>query len=330
MRKVKVAALQPAEITFPRQYRWGHDGYTPDVDAIMKHCILPQAEVTFGLLEEAGPAGIDIITTCEDIALANAYMIDTSDRNIFPEIVVRSFPILEERFSAIAKKHRMNIVACYYKQYEGQNYNIASVFNRNGEIIGEYRKTHLPSNELFQSAAGDSIHTIDTDIGRIGVLICYDMMFPAAAETLSLQGAEIVFHPTFGYGWFDSIGEATLRARASDGSFYIVTSKSYCYNAAGKSSVIDYWGHVMVDAGFTQNTYAMAEIDLDKPKAQPDWHIQTGITSQPNMRKRHEAERRPELYTAICEEKKEEFNIPSPGAEQAEFMEKVKSFTLHW
>jgi len=330
MRKVKVAALQPAGITFPRKYQWGHEGYTPDVDAIMKHCILPQAAVTFELLEQAGATGIDIITTCEDISLANMYMIDTSERNIFPEIVRRSSPLLEERFSTIAKKHHMNIVACYYKQYNGQNYNIASVFNRNGEIIGEYRKTHLPSNELFQSAPGESIHTIDTDIGKIGVLICYDMMFPAAAEVLSLQGAEVVFHPTFGYGWYDSIGEATLRTRASDSSFYIVTSKSYVYNGAGKSSVIDYWGHVIADAGFYPNTYVSAEIDLDRPKVQPDWHIQTGITNQPNMRKRHEAERRPELYTNICEAKNESFGIPAPGTEQAEFMDKVKNFTLHW
>jgi predicted amidohydrolase len=216
------------------------------------------------------------------------------------------------------------------KPYRDKIYNIASVFDRKGDIIGEYRKAHLPCNELFQVTEGDSIHTIDTDIGKIGVMICYDVMFPAMAEALSLQGAEIVFHPTYGYGWNNSIGEATLRARASDGSFYLVTAKDYRYNAAGKSSVIDFWGHVMADAGFEPNVFITAQIDLDRKKTQPDWFIQTGITSQPDMRIRHEGERRPDLYGAVCETAIPKYEIPSPGEQQEIFRDKLKKNILHW
>jgi predicted amidohydrolase len=330
MRKVRIGTIQPAEIAYPRQYRWGHGGYMPDIDAIMQNCILPQAEVTFKLLEQAGEAGADIITTCEDLSHASGYIVDTSEDNVFPEIVRRGYPIIEERLSAIAKKYHMNIVACYYKPYGGELFNLASVFNRKGEIIGEYRKSHIPSNELFQSGAGDDLNVIDTDVGRIGVMICYDIMFPGVAETLSLKGAEIVFHPTFGYGWYDSIGEATVRTRANDGSFYLVTSKNYRYMAAGKSSIVDYWGNVLADAAFEPNVFVIKEVDLDRKKVHPDWHIQTGITGIADMRKRYAAERRPELYGIIGERTVEKYIIPAPGQEQAEFREKLRKNVYHW
>ena len=327
---IKIGALQPAAIPVPSEYRWGHDGYKPDFDAIMEKCVLPQAQVTFDLLEQAGKRGLDMVTTCEDLSISSAYIMDTTSANIFPQVVRTVLPILEERLSGIAKKYSMHIVACYFKCYGRDIYNIASVFDDRGEIIGEYRKAHLPSNERFQTTPGDSIHTISTQFGPIGIMICYDMMFPSMAEALSLQGAEIVFHPTFGYGWYDSIGEATLRTRANDGSFFLITAKDYRYNIAGKSSIIDPWGHVMVDAGFTPNVVISAEIDLSKPKMHPDWFIHTGITGQANLRLRHESERRPELYGDVCNKAKYELKIPAPGAEQEAFLEKYIKGVYRW
>jgi predicted amidohydrolase len=254
---------------------------------------------------------------------------DTSDNNVFPEIVRWGFLLWEERLSQIAAKHAMNIVACYYKPYCGAIYNTASVFDRKGNIIGEYRKTHLPSFEQFQVAEGDSIHTVNTDIGKIGIMICYDIMFPSATEALSVLGAEIVFHPTFGYGWYDSIGEATLRTRASDGSFYLVTAKDYRYNAAGKSGVIDPWGHVLVDAAYAPNVLVSYKADLDIKKTQPEWYLQSFITGQTDMRVRHGLERRPELYGAVTEKGPLKYSIPA-GAERADFLDKFKQGIYRW
>jgi len=330
MRKIKVGALQPAELTTIGQYRWGNPNYKPDIETIMAHSILPQAEVTFALLEKAGEAGLDVVTTCEDISLSNAYIIDTTASNVFREIVKRSYPIFEERISAIAKKYNMNIIACYYKPCDGAIYNTASAFNRSGEIVGEYKKAHLPCDEQFQVTPGDSIHTISMDFGTIGIMICYDMMFPAMGEALSLLGAEVVFHPTFGYGWNDSIGEATVRTRASDGSFYLVTAKNYNGTAAGKSSVIDYWGTVLADAEYEKNALVWAEIDLDIQKAQPSWHVQTAITGQPNMRLRHEGERRTDLYGIVVEDALHKYAILAPGTEQDEYRKKVAANIYHW
>ena len=331
MRKITVGAIQPASIPVPEKYNWASEGYAPDPDEILKYCLLPQAEVTFKLLDEAGDSGADIVTTCEDLALASAFAIDTSRNNVFPEIVKLSFPIIEERVSAIAKKRGTNIIACYYKPYNGKIYNLASAFNRNGEIVGEYRKTHLPPEETFQTTEGEDIDTIDLDCARVGVLICYDMFYPEAARVLSLKGAEIVFHPTFGYGWHDSAGEATLRARASDGSFYLVTAKDYRYNAAGKSSVIDFWGNVMVDAGYMPNVFITKTLDLALKKTQPEWFFPAGVTGQPNLRIRHNSGRRPELYAALCDEAAsgKRFTGLSPEEQEA-FREKARRGVYRW
>jgi len=330
MRKVNIGTIQPAEIAIPPGLRWGQPNYRPDIKAIMQNCILPQAEVTFKLLEEAGEAGCDIVTTCEDLSIASAYVTDTTADNVFPEIVDKSLPIIEDRIASIAKKHNMNIVACYYKPRDGKIYNTASVFDRKGNIAGDYKKTHIPSFELFQVAEGNEVNTIDLDIGRIGVMICYDVMFPALGEALSLKGAEIVFHPTFGYGWNESIGEATLRARANDGSYYLVTSKSYAYNGAGKSSIIDHWGHVLADAAYEANVVVTRKIDLDNIKAQPENFVLSAITGHANMRTRNICERRPDLYGVLTEKNALTFDFLTPGTQQDEYRDKLIKGIIHW
>jgi predicted amidohydrolase len=331
MRKINIGAIQSAALPIPERYQWTNAGYTPDIDAVVERVIVPQAEVTFGLLEQAGESGLDIVTTSEDLSTASAFVMDTSQNNIFPEIVRRGFPLWEERISQIAEKYSMNIVACYYKTAGGTIYNTASVFDRKGGIAGEYRKTHIPCFEAFQVAQGDSIHTIDTDIGKVGVLICYDMMFPSPSDVLSQQGAEIIFHPTFGYGWYDAIGEATLRTRANDGSLYIVTAKDYRYNAAGKSSIIDPWGHIRADGAFEPNIVVSASIDLDWRKTQPDWYLQTQITGLADMRIRHATERRPELYTSLCAPASKKYKaVIKPGRERDDFLDKFKRGIYRW
>jgi len=328
MRKVRVAAIQPAVNSLPTHYQYGTSEYTPDVDGILAEFVLPQAEVTFEMLEKAGETGLDIITTCEDLSYASTFIFDVSPNSVFPQLVNKSYPIVEERLASIAKKHNMNIVACYFKPFEGKIYNTASVFDRNGKIIGDYKKTHLPSFEFFGAVEGDSIHTIDVDFGKIGIMICYDMMFPAVSQVLSTLGAEIVFHPTFGYGWNDSIGGATLRTRANDGSFFLVTAKNYVPNGAGNSCVIDPWGTVLVDAGHDANIFIRHEIDLDKPKMHPERIIHTVITGEPNMRIRAASESRPELYGDLCKRIAPKYSLP-PSDTHA-FVNKMFKDGYHW
>lgn len=341
MRNVKVAAIQPGSLPMPDACNWQHHGYCGDAERLIGEYLSGKMAVTFDLLEQAGREGCDIVTSCEDSGGVGFYMADVSAsagaenqdaffaESMFTELVERTAPLLEVRFSEIAARYGMYVIGCYFKRIEGRNCNIATIFDRTGRSVGQYHKTHLPPDETWQSVPGDAIETFDLDFGRIGLCICYDMMFPEPVHILSLKGAEIIFHPTFGYGWYDGIGEATLRTRANDGSLYIVTSKNAVFNSAGKSGIVDPWGHVVAQAGFEENVVVTKVIDLDRKKTQPDWHNPTRMSGTADVHLRMSRERRPELYTELCEPVPEPFQ--APGHErQLEIRQEIMDGRCRW
>ena len=329
MRKVKVAAIQPGYLPIPAVYDCMGNCYENDVGYILDDYIKKQLEITFSLVEQAGREGCDIVTTCEDASVIGGFGVDTTETNIFPELVRRSALLAQDGLSKLARKYSMYIVGCYDTSTGGKIYNTASLFSRRGDVVFEYRKTHLPAYEKWQTSEGDSLDSFETDFGRIGMCICYDMMFPECVEAVALTGAEIIFHPTAGYGWYDSIGEAALRTRANDNSVYIVTAKNYVNNAAGKSSIIDYWGQVLADAGFYRDVIVTKEIDLDAPKVQPDWFYPTQTTGIAGMRERNLRERRPELYGVLASQTHE--RLAAPGREEQDsIIEKIKTGQCRW
>lgn len=329
MRKIKAAAIQPAYIGIPDEYNFFINGSSNSPEEIVKNHILKHSETTLKLLEAAGQAKCDIVTTSENLMGTSYFSMNTEDMDIYPRILDLACPLIETRLSDIARKYSMHIVACYNKKVGDRCYNVASVFDRTGSICGEYRKTHIPPDEKWRNSPGDTIDVIRLDFGKIGICICYDMMFPEFLEVLALKGAEVVFHPTAGYGWYDSIGEATLRTRANDNSVYIVTSKNYIFNSAGKSSIIDFWGQVLVDAGFYENVTVSCEIDLDFRKKQPDWYNPTVMSGLDDVRKRNLAERRPELYGIIGSKLHDSLRIPDSGR-QGEIIEKIREGKCRW
>lgn len=329
MRKVRVGAIQPRYEGIPPVYDCLSEEYRASAEEIVEHYVKMQLEVSLRLLDRAGQAGCDIVTTCEDITGTSCFGMDVSDRNVFPELLEQSAKLAESRLSELARRYSMYIVGCYNKRIGNSNYNVASLFDRKGEICGEYRKVHLPAYEKWQIAEGDDINVMETDFGKIGICICYDMMFPEFVQIQALKGAEVIFHPTAGYGWYDSIGEATLRTRANDHSVYIVTAKNYIFNGAGKSSIIDFWGQTLADAGFYENTLVTGEIDLDFPKTQPDWFYPTQTSGVANVGERKLLERRPELYGEICSPQLE--RLPIPGrAGQEELIRRIRSGQCRW
>jgi len=95
------------------------------------------------------------------------------------------------------------VTSLFEKVMDGIYYNTAVVFDK-GEIAGKYRKTHIPDDpgfyEKFYFTPGDKIEPIDTSIGRLGVLVCWDQWYPEAARVMALKGAEIIIYPT-AIGW---------------------------------------------------------------------------------------------------------------------------------
>jgi N-carbamoylputrescine amidase len=111
-----------------------------------------------------------------------------------------------EILSAIARKLKIVIVSTIFeKRAPGLYHNTAVVFDKDGSIAGKYRKMHIPDDpgfyEKYYFTPGDlGFKPIETSIGKLGVLICWDQWFPEAARLMTLAGAEILIYPT-AIGW---------------------------------------------------------------------------------------------------------------------------------
>jgi len=111
-----------------------------------------------------------------------------------------------ERIGALAKKHGVVIVSSLFeRRAAGLYHNTAVVLERDGSIVGKYRKMHIPDdpgfNEKFYFTPGDlGFNPVDTSVGRLGVLVCWDQWYPEAARLMALAGAELLLYPT-AIGW---------------------------------------------------------------------------------------------------------------------------------
>src|SRR5690606_29133973 len=111
-----------------------------------------------------------------------------------------------ERLGALAKKHGVVIVASLFeRRAAGLYHNTAVVLEKDGTLLGKYRKMHIPDDpgfyEKFYFTPGDiGFKPIDTSVGRLGVLVCWDQWYPEAARLMALAGAELLLYPT-AIGW---------------------------------------------------------------------------------------------------------------------------------
>jgi N-carbamoylputrescine amidase len=111
-------------------------------------------------------------------------------------------------WSNVAKENNIVLVTSLFeKRAAGLYHNTAVVFENDGSIAGKYRKMHIPDDpgfyEKFYFTPGDlGFEPINTSVGKLGVLVCWDQWYPEAARLMCLKGAEILIYPT-AIGWFD-------------------------------------------------------------------------------------------------------------------------------
>ena len=124
-------------------------------------------------------------------------------------------------YGELAKQQGVVIVTSLFeKRTTGLYHNTAVVIEKDGSIAGKYRKMHIPDDpayyEKFYFAPGDlGFHPIDTSVGRLGVLVCWDQWYPEAARLMALQGAEILIYPTaIGYAANDDEAEQQRQREA--------------------------------------------------------------------------------------------------------------------
>ena len=126
-----------------------------------------------------------------------------------------------EMFGELAKRYQVVIVTSLFeRRAAGLYHNTAVVLEKDGTICGKYRKMHIPDDpgyyEKFYFTPGDlGIHPIDTSVGRLGVMVCWDQWYPEAARLMALQGAELLIYPTaIGYDQNDTAEEQQRQRRA--------------------------------------------------------------------------------------------------------------------
>ena len=112
-------------------------------------------------------------------------------------------------WSSVARQNGVVLITSLFEaRAPGLYHNTAVVFDRDGSVAGRYRKMHIPDDpgfyEKFYFTPGDTgFEPIDTSVGRLGVMVCWDQWYPEAARIMALKGAEILIYPT-AIGWFDS------------------------------------------------------------------------------------------------------------------------------
>lgn len=193
-----------------------------------------------------------------------------------------------ERLCQLSAEHALVIVASLFEhRATGLYHNTAVVLDADGRIAGRYRKMHIPEDpgfhEKFYFTPGDSDFTpIDTAVGRLGVLLCWDQWYPEAARLMTLAGAELLLYPT-AIGW-DRRDPEDERQRQLD-AWRIVQRGHAVANGLPLAACnrvgfepsprtdnpgIDFWGHsfvcgpqgeLLAEAG-SDETLLLTEIDL--------------------------------------------------------------------
>jgi len=169
-----------------------------------------------------------------------------------------------QHLAALAKQHRVVIVASLFeKRAAGLYHNTAVVLDSDGSLAGKYRKMHIPDDpgfyEKFYFTPGDQgFQPIQTSVGKLGVLVCWDQWYPEAARLMALAGAELLLYPT-AIGW-DRREPQDDQARQRDAWITIQRSHAIANalptlvcnrtgfeaSAEGNGVGIDFWGSSFV------------------------------------------------------------------------------------
>ena len=214
----------------------------------------------FGLLEEAASGHADVA------ALPEVWPRQGSAKQIREAAEPIPGP-RTDRLAEAAAYHRMWVHGGSVLERDGERvFNTSVLFDREGTLVASYRKIHLfdadppgavPSRESSVFSAGDRVVTAETEFGRVGLSICYDVRFPELYRTLAVRGATIMFVPAaFRYETGVDHWATLLRARAIEDQAFVVAAAQWgTWGPPGRerrnfghSLVADPWGRLVAEA----------------------------------------------------------------------------------
>ncbi|OUT10674.1 carbon-nitrogen hydrolase [Campylobacter concisus] len=160
---------------------------------------------TLELIAEAKKGGADLVV-CQELHQTQ-YFCQSEDTNFFDH--ANEWQEDVAFWGRVAKENGVVLVTSLFeKRADGLYHNTAFVFERDGSVAGKYRKMHIPDDpgfyEKFYFTPGDTgFEPVETSLGKLGVLVCWDQWYPEAARLMALKGAKILIYPT-AIGWFES------------------------------------------------------------------------------------------------------------------------------
>lgn len=246
-------------------------------------------------IEDCASKGAQLVVLQE---LHNSlYFCQTEDTRLFD--LAESIPGPSTRFFGdIARSLGIVLVTSLFeKRAPGLYHNTAVVFDTDGNIAGKYRKMHIPDDpayyEKFYFTPGDlGFEPIQTSIGKLGVLVCWDQWYPEAARLMALKGADILIYPT-AIGWESSDTEdeknrqrdawiISQRGHAVANGLPVVSVNRTGYepDPSGQTGGIRFWGssfvagpqgEFLVQASDSQEENLIVEIDLNRSENVRRW-----------------------------------------------------------
>ena len=196
-----------------------------------------------------------------------------------------------EIYGELAKRYGVVIVTSLFeRRAAGLYHNTAVVIERDGTIAGKYRKMHIPDDpgyyEKFYFTPGDlGFHPIQTSVGRLGVLVCWDQWYPEAARLMALRGAEILIYPTaIGYDPADTPEEQQRQRRAWQtvmrGHAVANGLPVVAVNRVGDEDGVPFWGtsfvcgpqgEVIYEASEDEEESIIVEMDMKRSEQVRRW-----------------------------------------------------------
>ena len=202
-----------------------------------------------------------------------------------------------EFFGNVAKESGVVLVTSLFeRRAAGLYHNTAVVFDKDGSIAGKYRKMHIPDDpayyEKFYFTPGDlGFHPIQTSIGKLGVMVCWDQWYPEGARLMALQGAELLIYPT-AIGWESTDTEEEKQRQltawqtvqrghaVANGIPVVAVNRSgHEVDPSGQTNGIDFWGHsfvagpqgeMLAEAGIEPTTL-IVDVDMKRSENVRRW-----------------------------------------------------------
>ena len=274
----------------------------------------PELEKNFAhaidFIRDAAKNGAEII--CLPELFRSQYFCQTESHDNFSLAETIPGPSTEA-LTKLARELGVVIVASLFeKRIAGLYHNTAAIIDANGELLGKYRKMHIPDDPLYHEkfyfAPGDlGFQNWKTARGNLGVCICWDQWYPEAARLTALRGAEIIFYPT-AIGWHPkekkefgkaqhSSWETIQRSHAIANGCYVAVPNRVGHEAPAGGDGIEFWGQSFV-CGPDGEIMAKGSVDSEEIVAvEIDWkRVNEHRTHWPFLR-----DRRIDAYTGLQE-----------------------------